>query len=392
MPPLFSGQQHPLAIAMWDFSWLRRSYPGGGFEDWPGAVSGLAERGYDAVRLDCFPHLLAADQDGKKRDTYQFPAKQKDHAWALWGNRWTFETNVRAGVHTMLGLLCESKFKIGLSTWLCNTDPDRSGLIGDPADFARMWDEALNEIKACGYIDHILYVDLANEYPLWHGWSWLKKELARRSTGQNTQASADGGGFNHEQKEFYWNAIQQVITTLQKSWPQIRFGVSQTFNYWEEQTSYDYSQFGFIDPHLWLVHGRKWIDSTGYWKLHAMETDQDFAAINASIHCCWDRHRDEWSNWLESKIRECSRLATRWAIPVGNTEGWGPIFWWEHPGLDWRFVKEAGELGAKLGAQYGYAFNCTSNFTHPFFPTIWNDIGWHQKVTSIIRRKRDSIN
>ncbi|MFN5560701.1 MAG: cellulase-like family protein, partial [Opitutaceae bacterium] len=42
---------HPIGIAMWDFSWLERRWPGAGYEDWDIAVGELADRGYDAVRI-----------------------------------------------------------------------------------------------------------------------------------------------------------------------------------------------------------------------------------------------------------------------------------------------------------------------------------------------------
>ena len=50
----------PLAITMWDFSWLERRWPGAGYEDWDQALDELKERGYDAVRIDAYPHLIAA--------------------------------------------------------------------------------------------------------------------------------------------------------------------------------------------------------------------------------------------------------------------------------------------------------------------------------------------
>lgn len=64
-PPFapFSDLSRPLAIAMCDFSWLERRWPGAGYEDWDRALDELAERGYDVVRIDAYPHLLAADAD-----------------------------------------------------------------------------------------------------------------------------------------------------------------------------------------------------------------------------------------------------------------------------------------------------------------------------------------
>ena len=53
--------RHPLAMTMWDFSWLERRWPGAGYEDWDQALDELKLRGYDAVRIDAYPHLVAVD-------------------------------------------------------------------------------------------------------------------------------------------------------------------------------------------------------------------------------------------------------------------------------------------------------------------------------------------
>ena len=53
--------KHPRAITMWEFSWIERRWTGAGYEDWDKALDELKERGYNAVRIDPFPHLLATD-------------------------------------------------------------------------------------------------------------------------------------------------------------------------------------------------------------------------------------------------------------------------------------------------------------------------------------------
>jgi hypothetical protein len=53
--------------------------------------------------------------------------------------------------------------------------------------------------------------------------------------------------------------------------------------------------------------------------------------------------------------------------------------------LNWEVIKEAGMICASLGQKHGYRFNCSSNFTHPQFPRLWNDVAWHKKVTAKIR-------
>jgi len=64
MPHKTSTQQNgdgPLAITMWDFSWLERRWSGAGYEDWDLALDELKLRGYDAVRIDAYPHLVNKD-------------------------------------------------------------------------------------------------------------------------------------------------------------------------------------------------------------------------------------------------------------------------------------------------------------------------------------------
>ena len=49
---------HPLAITMWDFSWIERRWDGAGFEDWNAALDGVKERGYDAVCIDALYAII----------------------------------------------------------------------------------------------------------------------------------------------------------------------------------------------------------------------------------------------------------------------------------------------------------------------------------------------
>lgn len=48
---------------MWDFSWMERRWSGAGYECWDTALDELVERGYDTLRIDAYPHLLAEDPE-----------------------------------------------------------------------------------------------------------------------------------------------------------------------------------------------------------------------------------------------------------------------------------------------------------------------------------------
>ncbi|MCK5775565.1 MAG: hypothetical protein KAH25_05290, partial [Bacteroidales bacterium] len=55
-----SKLKNPIAIAMWDYSWILRHHRYGEFEDWDKVLNELSIRGYNAIRIDCMPHFVAA--------------------------------------------------------------------------------------------------------------------------------------------------------------------------------------------------------------------------------------------------------------------------------------------------------------------------------------------
>ena len=108
---------HPLAITMWDFSWIERRWDGAGFEDWNAALDGVKERGYDAVRIDAFPHLLS-----------QAPEKE----WLLlpvwysndWGSPYKVRVRLFPALINFLKACRARRIKVALSSWflLCLLD------------------------------------------------------------------------------------------------------------------------------------------------------------------------------------------------------------------------------------------------------------------------------
>jgi len=79
--------ESPKAVAMWDYSWLLRRYDGGGFEDWDKSLDELVYRGYDTVRIDCFPHFISTPSSDQKEKVFSLPVNKKRKI--LWGNEIT---------------------------------------------------------------------------------------------------------------------------------------------------------------------------------------------------------------------------------------------------------------------------------------------------------------
>ena len=103
-------KQHPLAITMWDFSWLERRWPGAGYEDWDLALKELKERGYDAVRIDAYPHLIQA---GATRTWELLP-----HWWFQdWGAASRCRVRVQPNLNEFIRRCAAHGICVGLSSW-----------------------------------------------------------------------------------------------------------------------------------------------------------------------------------------------------------------------------------------------------------------------------------
>ncbi len=386
----FRSNAKPLAMAMWDFSWLLRKYRKGGFEDWNKALDELQERGYNALRIEAFPHFIAHDDNGIRQEEYFLP--KNDWRPALWGNEISVTISPLQSLIQFLTLCEKRQIKIALSSWFYGHGTQRNRGFTGIDGLVRAWNETLQLLKEKDLLKNVMYVDLLNEYPLWHGYAWLRSELERSGTLQFQPfdfLNAKGTKLhNDEQINTYNEFIQDVIRRLKDLWPDLKFCVSQTNTLNTPWVDLEVSSFDVLDIHLWLVYHPEFSRYTEYFSnIHPMRNDLQFEKTNRLILEYWHRNKSVLVQWLEGAIVQRKRLAARLDVPLGNSEGWGTVMWKEHPALDWTFIKEAGLIAAELGAKHGYAFNCSSNFTHPHFRDLWADIDWHKEVTKIIRKQ-----
>lgn len=170
-----SELKKPLAIAMWDFSWLLRHHRLGEFEDWDKVLDGLVARGYNAIRIDCFPFLVAADNEGKIEEEFFCP--KPDWSPALWGNQYSVHVSPRKALLEFLPKCRERGIRVGLSTWFSGHGTGRNDIFEGVEGLVRSWDETLQFLEDHGLLEDILYVDLLNEYPLCHTFNWLKRAM-----------------------------------------------------------------------------------------------------------------------------------------------------------------------------------------------------------------------
>jgi len=365
-----------LAITMWDHSvFSRRWGREDEFADWERRLDELADRGYDCVRIDAWPHLIDSDR-------IAFTLEPQRPRW-MWGNHSRVEIRPKEDVPRFVELAAERGMRVGLSSWF---QPDVDGhraRVRRPEDYARVWERTLEHLAELHH--HVAWVDLCNEFPLalWSPSAWRDitgarwpdvRPLMRRWT---PEARAT--------MERYFAAIDP----LRGRWPELRYTFSfQGLFGGANFRRLDLSRFDVLKPHVWLSNDKRFALASGQW-LSLAELPGSAASHRVLGPLAWRASRRTWRRALSRRLGSWARCAERHGLALLTTEGWASTMYDDAPrgnGAEWRWVKEACETAVGLALDEGWAGVCTSNFCQPLFPGMWDDVGWHRRLTDAIRR------
>ncbi|MHA4845039.1 cellulase-like family protein [Flavitalea antarctica] len=353
----------PRAITMWDFSWLERRWPGGSYEDWDKVLDELLVRGYNAIRIDAYPHLLAED-----------PAKE----WTLlpvwdqqdWGSPGKINVSVYPSLKEFMQKCKNRDIKIGLSTWYREDVNNVRSKVNSPEKMAEIWIKTLDLLAKDSLLDTILYVDLCNEWT--SVWSVMFTEPSHN---WGTVPSL--------------NWMKKSIQLVKDKYPQLPL----TF-------SFDYSgddvgdklrknplpHFDLIEQHIWMASLNKgeFNNTVGYnWHKFSSESYKNLIEKGEKLY---RSKPDYWKKLLVDQINLFAAASKDIQMPLISTECWAIVDYKDFPGLNWNWVKDLCELGVSVAAGTGqWVSIASSNFCGPQFVGMWSDVEWHKRITKIIK-------
>ncbi|MDQ6794648.1 MAG: cellulase [Chloroflexota bacterium] len=346
---------------MWDFSWLERRAPGGGYEDWDQALAELAERGYDAVRIDAFPHLIA---HGPTRAWHLTPVWSQER----WGSTEPISVTVLPDLVRFIERCQEHRVVVALSSWFRQDRLETRLRIRTPQDLVEIWRMTLAVLEKAGVLDAIVWVDLCNEFPLEMWAPFVDREEAVRDRSMGLRP---GGRW-----------MKEAIAGLRASYPQLTL----TFSFDAEDDRWPGPDLAFLDLlelHIWMAQWSDFYARVGY--VFDLFGPSGYDALAARGEAVYRSDPDRWLSGLREGIAGAAAWSRQLGRPLATTEGWGVINFRDDPRLDWGWVKELCDVGVSeaLRTERWVAL-CTSNFCGPQFSGMWDDVAWHRRLTDRI--------
>ncbi len=373
-----------LAITMWEFSWLvRRIAPEAEYSDWDTVLDELADRGYDCIRLDAFPHLIAAGPDGARVERFTIAPRAP---LFFWGNHAPVEVEPRPALAEFLRKARARGMRVGLSTWFCDDSLGRAETVVTPADLARVWLETLDFLADQRLLDGVEWVDLCNEFPLP---SWARGAYPAIFGAPITNPLPVLLPWSGAATARIQSYLDEGIGPLREAYPELRYTFSvEGGTVGPKFRNLDTRSLDLAEIHIWLSNDLDFLLRSGQLFL-LLGLPGSLALHTSTAPGLYFGDREHWLTTLRGLMDGWSAWSRERGLPLLTTEAWGPINYDDVPSLEdaseWDWVKDVCREGVTAAIERGWAGICTSNFAQPHFEGPWSDVAWHRELTRRIR-------
>ena len=402
----YLGRNTRLSIAMWDFSWLMAHYPGGAYDDLERRVAEAAERGYNTLRVDCFPSRILESES-------TFPAKKwiSGTNLPMWGQiAKEYKCNVRKEVADLANLCRKYDIWLGLDSWdkahmFRSANLPSIQTFGAPSDlfgsvsgtkilegdeerafttYGEVWVKALKLMREDGVLERAVWIAPMNEVPHFGGRSVEAVnaiEHKARNEGETNFGTTAELDMVYQRLNDYMGA--PIKSEVARDRIPLSYSSLGAENYAARLSdTYDVVDIHFM-PEVILDDGdKRAFAQAGHGAPYGYF--QDFERMDLKVYSiAWDnacrKHYPAMLNRVSDYFKTAiahTTLASGKKLQAVVTEAYGPCFWPDSPNVDWDWYKRYNADALRIVAAMNITGATLSNYGEPLFG-LWNDAGWH---------------
>jgi hypothetical protein len=365
--------------AMWDFSLLCGHYPGGPFENFDKVTDELLERGFNTVRIDCFPWIIGSLTENGPGQKITIPASPL----ATWGySTIEWKHDVAAELLEFFRMAKKKNLYLILSNWGygCAEFPSFRDMSLKKAQdlLVTGWKRVLDLVRAENLSSNIILVDFDQEFPLCsHNGDTFN------SIGDPEKKTKPGERWNDAQKAFVSEYFTFMLKTFQHEYPEFRYTFSQ-HSCFRELRSLDLP-LDVLELHIWLSDSKadpRNYNRTGFLDIPKDEGERDYSDYQSRIYQALGAVKPMLLREMENRIAFFADWSKTAAAPVITTEAWGPYWHGGQKSLKWDWLKDWCMNCVSLAADYGFWGITPWNFAHPFKEN-WKDVAWYKEINGL---------
>ncbi|MBQ0753954.1 MAG: cellulase [Gammaproteobacteria bacterium] len=357
-----------LAMACWSHDWLlRRDMLGGEYSSLGRVLDELAARGYNALRVDAFPHLIGSRSDGVVLDRFQITS-----------GRAPVDIQPRKYLLELATLAKARNIRLWLTSAFLQDSQSCRSFVRRPRDFVDVWSQTLSALEQQGLLDTVVAVDFCHEFTDPETTHGAFRSLFHAHPRSLMARLADWSKEAELAVEAY---LQEVPRTLKALFPSVAFGVSATRQVELRLRKLDTSELDFIDSHLWLD------DDPAISLLSATPLAHTGGRLGRGLQTriaglAWRARGTFWVRSIEQRIEGAAEFAR--IRRLQSVIGGGFVHLASEQQADWRWVKQVSESVLKASLAQGVSTIVTAHQARPQSPRLWADIDWHRDMTKLI--------
>lgn len=362
------GQLPRLAVADWSHYWqTRRDSAGGDYRSLGLLLDQLCERGYNCLRVDAFPHLIAARNDGVVLDRFELADAGPGGLWL----------QPRKQLLELATLARARDLRLWLTSSFLNDSQSRRSFVRRPGDYIDVWSQTLNLLNEKQLLETVVAVDFCHQFTdpdTSHGAMRSLFRTHPRNPVLRLGLWPDGAD---QAVESY---LLEVPRALRAAYPDVAFGVSVNAATDRQVRKLDTTELDFLDGHYWLDDDPRFALLTGA-PLAAAANNRLARGLQGRVAAlAWRVRGTSWLEHWEQRLEGLSEFARLRRLAPALCGG----FVQGGAGHDTRLVQQVSESVVNAALAQGVSALVTASQARPHVPSLWQDIDWHLQLTSRI--------